>query len=255
MTNTIGPTQTRDPGFFKLLGIFTGLLVAALVVATVASSKILMVGPLNLPGGVLIFPITYILNDILTETYGYARSRQAVWTALACQALTGLILWLVGVLPPAAFWHNQSAYEAVLGFVPRVALAGLAAFFTGEMANSFVLSKMKYWHQGKRGLRQGWRFVASTMVGEAIDSFVVMTVAFWGVIPTVDLFTTMVTLYVVKVLYEIVSLPFSVPFSNWVKRIEHFDRIDTPDTTNYNPFLFEPGDIPVDANPARSVDQ
>lgn len=221
----------------RLLNIFTGLFVAMLVIATVASSKIFMIGPLALPGGVIVFPIIFIFNDILTEVYGYERSRRVVWTALACQALAGLVLLIVDILPAAPFWKGQEAYHAILGFAPRIALAGLVAFFTGELSNSFVLSKMKYFKKGKRGLWQGWRFVASTIVGEAVDSIVVMTIAFAGVIPPADLIKTMVTLYFVKVAYEVVVLPVSIPFSNWVKKKEEIDHLDLPETTNYNPFL------------------
>jgi len=143
-------------------------------------------------------------------TYGYARSRRVIWTALACQALAGFILWLVGVLPPASFWPNQDAYEAVLGFAPRVAIAGLSAFFAGEFANSYVISIMKYRQSGERGVKQGWRFVASTIAGEAVDSFVFMVIAFAGIIPLTNLLSTMVTLYIVKVIYEVVALPVSM---------------------------------------------
>lgn len=220
----------------RLLNVLTGVFVAALVIATVTSSKIGMFGPLALPGGTVLFPITFILNDILTEVYGYARARRVVWTALGCQALAGLSFLIVDNLPPAPFWTGQEAFHAILGFAPRVALAGFIAFFLGELSNSFVLSKMKYFEKGKRGLAQGWRFVASTVVGEAVDSMVFMTIAFAGQIPPMDLMKTMLTLYVVKVVYEIVALPLSVPFSNWVKKREGLDQIDYPEKTNYNPF-------------------
>ncbi|MBX4210657.1 VUT family protein, partial [Candidatus Parcubacteria bacterium] len=105
-----------------------------------------------------------------------------------------------------------------------------------EFANSYILSKMKFKHAGLRGFKQGWRFVASTIVGEGLDTFIVMIIGFYGAIPLSSLFTTMVTLYVVKVLYEIIALPFSTRFANWVKRVEGVDVIDMPETTKYNPF-------------------
>ena len=231
---TVQDDAHKEP---RLLGVFTGLFVASLVIATVTSAKIFSLGPLNLPGGTLVFPITFILNDVLTETYGYARSRRVIWTALVCQALAGAIFWLVGVLPPAPFWPNQEAYDAVLGFVPRVAFAGLCSFFSGEFANSYVISRMKYRQGGKRGLKQGWRFVASTLAGEAVDSVLFMVIAFGGVIPLTDLLITIATLYVVKVVYEIVALPVSTRVADWLKRIEGVDHIDTPEATSYNPFL------------------
>jgi len=216
--------------------VFTGIFVTVLVVATVASTKIFSLGSFTFPAGLLVFPITFIFNDILTEVYGYSRSRRIIWTGLGCQALAGLTFWIVGILPPASFWNHQAAYDAVLGFVPRVALAGLTAYFCGEFANSVVLSKMKYVEKGERGLKQGWRFVASTMVGEAVDSIVFMSIAFIGEIPPAAIVSTIITLYIAKVLYEIVALPFSIRFANWVKKIEGVDYIDTPQLTNYNPF-------------------
>jgi uncharacterized integral membrane protein (TIGR00697 family) len=183
----------------------------------------------------ILFPIIFIYNDILVETYGYERSRQVVWTGFACQALAALAFWVGQLLPPAPFWPNQQAYELVLGFVPRVALSGLVAYFVGEITNAFVLSKMKYFAAGQRGWKQGWRFVASTLAGEAADSIVFMTLAFAGNIPLKALLTTMLTVYVVKCLYEILALPISTRFANWLKRVENCDHIDYPDQTDYNP--------------------
>lgn len=237
---SINAVSERGP---RLLNVITGVFVAALVIATVISSKIVMLGPLALPGGTIVFPVTFIINDILTEVYGYARSRRVVWTALACQALAGLLFLIVDYMPPAPFWKGQEAFHAILGFVPRVALAGLLAFFSGELTNSFVISKMKYFEKGERGLKQGWRFVASTIAGEAVDSLVFMTVAFTGQIPPTDLLQTIMTLYFVKVAYEVIALPVSVPFSNWLKKKESIDHIDYPNRTNYNPFLLRDRDV------------
>ena len=236
---------------FRLLNVLTGLFVAALVIATVASSKIAMFGPLALPGGVIVFPITFILNDILTEVYGYERSRRVVWTALGCQILAGLSFWIVDTLQAAPFWPYQDAFHAVLGFAPRVAIAGFISFFSGELTNSFVISKMKYREGGRRGFAQAWRFLASTIVGEAVDSLVFMVIAFTGKIPPLDLVRTAAILYVVKVVYETIALPISIPVSNWVKRLESTDHIDEPETTNYNPFRFD--ETTVDGEPTKSI--
>lgn len=232
---TVSQTSPKD---FKLLGVFTGVFSAALVISTVTSSKIAMFGPFAIPAGFILFPVTFILNDIITEVYGYARARRVVWTALGAQLLAAAVFLIADNLPPAIFWSGQDAFHTILGFAPRIALAGVLAFFFGELANSFVISKMKYSEEGKRGLTQGWRFVASTLVGEAVDSLIFMTVAFVGVIPIADLFTTMLTLYVAKVLYEIVALPLSVPLSNWLKKKEGIDHTDHPEDTDYNPFAF-----------------
>lgn len=220
----------------KLLPIFSGLFVAVLILSTITSIKIFSVGPLTLPGGVIVFPLAFIFNDILTEVYGYARSRRVIWTGLGCYILTAVTLLIVDALPPASFWPNQAAFTAVLGFAPRVALAGIFAYFSGEFANSVVLSKMKYLEKGERGLKQDWRFVMSTIVGEGVDSIVFMVIAFIGAIPPRDLIKTILILYIVKVVYEIIALPISTRFANWVKKVEGLDTIDYPERTNYNPF-------------------
>jgi len=219
-----------------LLPVFTGMLVAVLLTSTFSNAKIFAIGPLTMPGSTLLFPLVFVFNDILTEVYGYAQSRRVIWTGLGCQAFAGVAFLVLDKLPPAPFWTSQQAYHQVFGFAPRFAFGGLAAYFCGEFANSFVLSKMKYWHQGARGRKLSWRFVASTVVGQAVDSFIFMIAAFGGAIPWLSLFKTMATLYAVKVLYEIVILPVHTRIANWVKDVEHIDRIDTPETTDYNPF-------------------
>ena len=233
---TINETEKE----FRFLDILTGLFVAVLVLSPIASSKLFTIGPLTLPGGVILFPIVFIFNDILTEVYGFARSRRVIWTGLFAQALAAGTLLLVGKLPPASFWPHQAAYDAILGFAPRIAIGSVISYFCGEFANSWVLSKMKYVANGERGLKQSWRFVASTLVGEGVDTIIVWTIAFAGVLDAANFFRTALTLYVVKVVYEIVALPLSIPFSNWVKKLEHVDTIDRPESTNYNPFAVLP---------------
>src|SRR5436309_7135396 len=121
-------TRAKD---FKLLSVFTGIFVAVLVLIPSASSKFIAVGPINLTGGTLIFPITFIFNDILTEVYGYAQSRRIIWTGLGCQVLAALTYWVVGIWPAAPFWHNQQAFMTILGVAPRIATASLIAYFCG----------------------------------------------------------------------------------------------------------------------------
>ncbi|MBZ5594759.1 MAG: queuosine precursor transporter [Acidobacteriia bacterium] len=223
---------------FRLISFFTGIFVTVLVLVPSTAAKFIAIGPFNISGATLVFPITYFFNDILTEVYGYRRSRQIIWTGLACQVLAAVAYWLVGIWPSAPFWHDQKAYDTILSSAPRVTAASLIAYFCGEFANSVVLSKLKYFQSGKRGMKQAGRFVGSTVVGEAVDSIAFMTIGFWGVLPTPDLLKTIVTIYIFKVLYEIVALPFTVRASNWVKQVEGIDVIDRPERTNYNPFSF-----------------
>lgn len=228
--------QTQQPNELKLYGIFTGIFCTALVLVTVLGSKFIDIGPWALNGSTLVFPITFIFNDILTEVYGYQRSRRIIWTGMGCQIFAMLMIVLVTIWPAADFWQNQEAFKTVLGLAPRVTIASLLAYFFSEFTNSVVLSKMKYWHEGKKGIKQGWRFVASTIAGEFVDSIVFMSVGFIGILATKDIFTTIITIWIAKVLYEIIALPFSMRLANYVKKVEKVDKIDYPDHTNYNPF-------------------
>ena len=211
--------QEKD---FKLYGTFMGIFVTVLVIS----------------GATLVFPITLIFNDILTEVYGYRRSRRIIWTGMGCQIFAAFMFFLVGIWPAAPFWNNQEAYNIILGTAPRIFLASLTAYFFSEFTNSLVLSRMKYRHQGKRGIYQSWRFVASTIAAETVDSIFFILIAFAGVLPVKNLLETMVTITVAKILYEIIALPFSIKFAGWVKNVEGIDKIDDPHHTNYNPFGF-----------------
>ena len=223
--------------------IITATFVMVLVLVPSVASKFIAVGPVNVSGATLFFPITFIITDVLTDVYGYKRSRQVIWIGLASQIFTALVYWLVCILPGAPFWHDQKSYETILGVAPRITLASFLAYTSGEFANSVIISKMKYSQGGARGLQQAWRFVASTIAGEAVDSVVFLAVGFWGTMPASDLIATMLTIYLVKVVYEIVALPFSTRLANWLKTIEHTDITDTPQDTDYNPFNLQPSKV------------
>ncbi|MBI4022454.1 MAG: VUT family protein [Candidatus Andersenbacteria bacterium] len=162
--------------------------------------------------------------------------RRIIWIGLGMQVFAAFAYWIISIWPPAPFWTNQEAFMMILGVAPRITLASLSAYFCGEFANSVVISKMKYGQHGARGLTQAWRYIASTIVGEGVDSLVFMTVGFLGTMATRDLVQTIVTIWIVKVLYEVVATPFSVWFANWVKRVEGVDKIDDPQEVSYNPF-------------------
>ena len=232
----MGQNQEPKEKDLKLYSIFTGIFVTVLVLVAPLASKFIAVGPWVLSGATLVFPITFIFNDILTEVYGYQRSRRIIWTGMGCQIFAAFMFFLVGIWPAADFWTNQAAYDLILGTAPRIFLASIGAYFFSEFTNSLVLSKMKYWQQGKRGMHQGWRFIASTIAGEFVDSIVFMAIAFIGVLDTKTIITTIITIWIAKVLYEVIALPFTTRFANYVKRVEGVDTIDYPDHTNYNPF-------------------
>lgn len=233
MENTLQPQEQR----LKLFSVFTGLFCAVLVVSNVAAVKLIPFGPFTIVGGTLLFPIIFIFNDILTEVYGYNLSRKVIWTGFLCEIIAAIAFYIVGILPAASFWPHQDAYLQILGVVPRIVFASIVAYFCSEFTNSLILSKMKWWGNGKRGLSQAWRFIASTIVGEAVDSIVFVTIAFVGILHPSELLNVILGAYVFKVAFEIIATPLSVPFSNWVKKNEGVDHLDQPEKTSYNPFV------------------
>jgi queuosine precursor transporter len=220
----------------KAITLLTALYVTVLVLVPSIASKFVAIGPINVSGATLLFPITFILNDIFTEVYGYKQSRQIIWIGFLSQLITALAYFLVGILPAAPFWHHQQEYDIILASSPRITLASFLAYLCGEFANSVVLSKMKFKQNGARGYAQGMRFVMSTIAGEAIDSVIFLTVAFYGTMDFGDLCRTAVTIYFVKVAYEILALPMSTRLANFIKAKDEVDKIDQPSETHYSPF-------------------
>lgn len=216
---------------FKYLDVITVFFVAFLLISNVVASKILLLGPLAIDGGGLLFPLTYIFGDVLTEVYGYKKTRKAIWLGLSANLVMAATFMIVGAFPPAPDWPNQDAYMAILGLSARIVIASVVAYFCGEFINSFVLAKMKIWTKGKLL----WsRTIGSTIFGEAVDTTVFMFIAFWGVLPF-DLFIWVgISGYLLKVAIEILFTPFTYLIINWLKKKEHEDYFDYK--TNFNPF-------------------
>jgi len=216
---------------FKYLDVITVFFVAFLLISNVVASKILMLGPLAIDGGGLLFPLTYIFGDILTEVYGFKKTRKAIWLGLSANVLMAAVFVIVGDMPPAADWPNQEAYMAILGLTPRIVLASVTAYFIGEFINSFILAKLKILTKGKLL----WsRTISSTLVGQAFDTAIFMIIAFWGVLP-MDLFIWVgISGYLLKVAVEILFTPFTYLIVNFLKKKENEDYYDNK--TNFNPF-------------------
>jgi uncharacterized integral membrane protein (TIGR00697 family) len=221
---------------FPLLPAITGLFVTVLVLIPSTASKFIAIGPFNVVGGTLFFPISYLFNDILTEVYGYEKSRRIIWIGFAMQLFAAAMYALIQWWPAPAFWHNQAAYDVILGQAPRVVVASLSAYFCGEFVNSYIISRLKYAQKGKTGSRLALRFVASTFFGEFVDSVIFITLAFYGTIETAELIRIILTIWIFKSLYEVVTLPISMPLVAWIKKYEGVDKIDRPETTDYTPF-------------------
>jgi len=235
--NAPNPATTRSYRYFDLVAM---LFVAVLLISNTVGGKILQVGPLSLPGGILVFPISYIFGDVLTEVYGYRASRRIIWSGLALNFLMSMMYVLVGALPQASFWPHQEAYNTILGQVPRIVLASMIAYFCGEFSNSYVLAKMKILTRG----RWLWtRTIGSTIVGEGIDTLVFVLIAFSGVFPPGAILRIVISNYVVKVAYEVLATPLTYKVVGFLKTREKEDYYDY--NTNFNPFLIADSGIRV----------
>lgn len=213
---------------FMLTGI---LFTTCLIIANIIAFKIVEVGALALPASILIFPVTYILNDVIAEVWGFRKARLIIWSGLAMNAVMALFFWLSIVLPAAPFWKDQEAYAHILGSTPRLVGASFAAYLTGSFLNAFVMSRMKVFHKGKYF---GIRAVLSTIAGETADSFIFITVAFAGIFPVDSLILMIGTQVLLKTLYEVIALPVTARVVKWFKKIEDVDVFDT--SISYNPF-------------------
>lgn len=214
--------------YYDLIGM---AFIAVLLISNIAAQKLFVLGPLVLPAGTLLFPIAYIFGDVLTEVYGYDRSRRIVWMGFAASLLMAVVFSIAVALPPAPGWPMQEPYALVLGLVPRLVLASLVAYLCGEFLNSYVLAKLKVRMQG----RHLWiRTIGSTLLGEGADTAIFMTIAFAGILPTPVLLSAIVSAYLVKVAYEIAATPLTYVIVRALKRAEGIDHYDVG--TNFNPF-------------------
>ncbi len=208
----------------KYFAIITGLFCALYMITMAINTKMVDLYGFIFPAGIITFPMCSVITDLLTEVYGFNRTRQAIWTTLICIILFAVFTQLAIILQPAVFWENQKGFEAIFSTSWRLALAGCCAWVVGEFINSFVMSKMKILQNAKM---MPMRFIGSTLVGQFFDTIVFLFVAFAGTMPWKAFFMMFLTAWIFKVLYEIVALPLSVPIANWVKRlegVEHFDK-------------------------------
>ena len=206
------------------------LFVTALITANIVAVKLIDVAGMVLPAAIIVFPVSYIIGDVLTEVYGFRQARRVIWLGFACNLLAVVVIWLAGVLPAAGFWDGQPAFERILGQAPRILVASFAAYLIGEFANSAVLARMKVATEG----RFLWaRTIGSTVVGQGLDSAVFMTVAFAGIIPAEGLATAVVTQWLVKTAYEAAATPLTYLVVGFLKRRDGVDVYDRE--TSFNP--------------------
>jgi uncharacterized integral membrane protein (TIGR00697 family) len=232
---------------FRYLDALTTAFVVILLVANLVAQKVFRVGPFHLGGPVyfpafstsgamVLFPITYIFGDVFTEVYGYAASRRAIWLGFFGTALLYAVSAIVIALPPDPEFRNQQAFITVFGILPRILIASLISFWAGEFANSYTMAKLKLLTKG----RWLWtRTVGSTVVGQAVDTTLVILITFAGTFTPRKMVEIIITGYLLKVAYEVAATPMTYLVVNWLKRAEHSDAFDAH--TNFSPFRFAGG--------------
>jgi queuosine precursor transporter len=211
--------------------VIAALFVTCLITANIIAVKVTSFGSILLPAAFIVFPVSYIFGDILTEVYGYRWARRIIWLGFACNLVFVVFAYLGGLLPSAPFWSGQSAYQAILGYTPRLLLASFAGYLAGEFANSLVMSRLKIVTKG----RFLWtRTVSSTVIGQGLDSVIFLTIAFINT-PS---YTPWLYLYhwSAKVIIEVVATPLTYLIVGYLKRVEKLDTFDQG--VSYNPFSF-----------------
>src|SRR5579875_13542 len=212
--------------------VIAAVFVTCLITANIIAVKFILFLGFLVPAGIIVFPLSYLFGDVMTEVYGYGAARLVIWLGFACNLLAVIAIFIGGIAPAAPFWKDQAAYNAILGFTPRLLLASFIAYLVGEFTNSFVLANLKI---ATRGRWLWTRTIGSTLVGEGLDTLIFISVAFWGIIPANMMLTAILTQWIFKVAYEIVATPFTYLVVGFLKRREKLDTYDY--RTNFSPFV------------------
>ena len=203
--------------------VVVALFVTCLITANIIVVKQISIGGIILPAAIIIFPLSYIIGDVLTEVYGYQQARRVIWLGFLCNLIAVLAIWIGKLLPPASVFEAQAAYERILGSTPRFLLASFVAYLAGEFANSFVLAKMKILTKGQ------WlwtRTIGSTLVGQGVDTLIVLIIAFVGVLSFPVLGIMILSHWLVKSAYEAIATPLTYVVVGYLKRKEGVDAYD-----------------------------
>lgn len=232
MAETPAPRSHRPYRYYDLvMAAFVTVLLCSNIIGTI---KVAEVGGYAFGAGILFFPLSYVFGDVLTEVYGYARSRRVVWAGFAALLFASFMSYVVVALPPAQGFQSQGALDTVFGQTPRVVFASMFAYFFGEFTNSYVLARMKVLFKG----RMLWaRTIGSTLVGEGVDSLLFYPLAFYGVWSNALLLKVLVANYLLKVGWEVVATPLTYRAVSFLKRAESEDFYDI--TTDFNPFTLK----------------
>jgi queuosine precursor transporter len=216
------PVANRKFKYYNAIAI---AFIICLITSNIAATKLWQVGSLILPGGMIIFPILYVLNDILTEVYGFTASRRVIWAALFSNLFVTLILFLVVQLPPAEHWSNHESFTHIFSLTPRIFLASISSYFIGELLNASTISTLKIMLEGRNF---AIRAILSTCVGALIETTLFVSIAFSGILPISHLFSMIFTMTIMKVAYELIVLPITVKVTQFLKETEGMDSFEKP---------------------------
>jgi uncharacterized integral membrane protein (TIGR00697 family) len=213
---------------FMLLGVF---FVVCLIVSNFLETKIISLGPVTATAGLLVFPLSYIINDCISEVWGYRKARLIIWCGFAMNFIVVGLVQLSILMPAAPFWEGGDSFNYIFGLTPRIVVASLCAFLAGSFLNAYVMSRMKISSQGRHF---SLRAIVSTLIGESADSLIFFPMAFGGLIPNDELLIMIATQAALKSLYEIIVLPLTIRIVRYVKKIEGCNAFDTD--VSFNPF-------------------
>ena len=215
--------NNKDNKVSVLFMLFSILFCVCLIAANVLETKQIAFGSISLTGGLIVFPVSYIINDCVCEVWGYKKARLLIWTGFAMNFFFVMLGAICDMIPGAPYWTNDEGFHAVFGLAPRIAFASFLAFICGSFVNAYVMSKMKLSSGGKNF---SLRAVVSTIFGESVDSIIFFPLALWGVVPTEELPWLMLWQVILKTAYEIVVLPLTIRIVRYVKRHEQVDTYD-----------------------------
>lgn len=223
--------EAAVPQVSVLFLIITSFFIACLLITNIVAGRLIQLGGMTITADLFLFPVTYIFGDVLTEVYGFQKTRITIWLGFAANFLMAAVFMFIITLPYPGFWEHNQAYNTVLGFTPRLVLASLIAYFSGEFSNSVILSRMKVLTRG----RWLWtRTIGSTIIGEGIDTLIFMSIAFGGLYPWPIFMSMLLAQYFWKVGYEVAATPLTYIFVGWLKKKEGKDIFD--EGISYNPF-------------------
>lgn len=216
---------------FMLLGILFNV---CLIASNLLETKVIQIGPITATAGLIVFPISYIINDCIAEVYGFKKARLIIWSGFAMNFLTIGFARLAIALPAAPFWEGEESFNFVFGLAPRIAIASLLAFLVGSFLNAYIMSKMKIATHGKHF---SLRAIVSTLIGESADSLLFFPIAFGGLIPVNDLLFMVGTQAILKSLYEVIILPVTIRVVQYIKKVDNIDTYD--EDISYNILHFK----------------